>query len=211
MPSLVEIAIVQQLRMATRALHSRIETNPWHSALVAGRATVELYTGLLERMFAFHSAFEISALGHPDWASYGIDWRLRSKRPALERDLQFLGIAPSSIAPACLPLGSASLPHLAGYLYVLEGSTLGGQILLRLIHSQLGFGAAGGATYFASYGSEVGTMWRACLTSLEAIAAAGPDAAGKIVAGAIEAFEQLQLLLDQPPDVTKLAASLKIQ
>jgi heme oxygenase len=48
-----------------------------------------------------------------------------------------------------------------GCLYVLEGSTLGGQVILRHVGSSLGLDASRGASFFASYGRRVGSMWRA--------------------------------------------------
>jgi heme oxygenase len=45
-------------------------------------------------------------------------------------------------------------------LYVLEGSTLGGQILTRQIHDQLGFTPEYGCQFFSRYGPRVYEMWK---------------------------------------------------
>jgi heme oxygenase len=58
---------------------------------------------------------------------------------------------------------------------VLEGSTLGGQIIAREIASQLGYTAENGCSFFASHGAEVGTMWNQFRKAIESYSTAHPD------------------------------------
>jgi heme oxygenase len=53
-------------------------------------------------------------------------------------------------------------------MYVLEGATLGGQILLPHVRPLLE-GNGGGARFFASYGDRVGAMWLAFHDRLETL------------------------------------------
>ena len=48
-----------------------------------------------------------------------------------------------------------------GCLYVLEGATLGGQIISRQLEERLAIDAGHGGRFFASYGAAVGEMWQA--------------------------------------------------
>jgi heme oxygenase len=47
-----------------------------------------------------------------------------------------------------------------GILYVLEGATLGGQILRREISARLGLEADNGAAFLDVYGAATGRRWR---------------------------------------------------
>ncbi|MDT8295496.1 hypothetical protein RQ744_16070, partial [Roseomonas mucosa] len=47
-----------------------------------------------------------------------------------------------------------------GALYVLEGSALGGQVILRRAEAALGLGPERGASFHASLGRPVGEGWR---------------------------------------------------
>jgi heme oxygenase len=84
-----------------------------------------------------------------------INFKARHKVGLLQRDLTHLGLSESEIEqlPLCMDLPHVeSLAEALGCLYVLEGSTLGGQIISRhlqeLPHS-----------FFTSYGSQVGKLW----------------------------------------------------
>ncbi len=62
-----------------------------------------------------------------------------------------------------------SLPDLAqalGCLYVLEGATLGGQVLSRRSAEPFGFTRAHGCAFFHRYGDQVGPLWQACCSVL---------------------------------------------
>lgn len=53
-----------------------------------------------------------------------------------------------------------------GALYVIEGSTLGGQILLKRFKETLGVSESEGGKFFSGYGPETGVMWRRFLSVL---------------------------------------------
>ena len=117
----------------------------------------------------------------------------RAKTEWLKNDLAQLGLAASEISalPRC-----ADLPELAdvsvavGSLYVLEGSTLGGQIISRHLREKLAIYPDTGGQYFNSYGSNTGKMWRGILDAL--LSFSSPDSDDRIVEGARETFRTLQ-------------------
>jgi heme oxygenase len=62
--------------------------------------------------------------------------------------------------PQCADLPAiATLPSGVGCLYVLEGSTLGGQIISRRIASCLQVREESGGAFFCAYGDAVGQRW----------------------------------------------------
>jgi heme oxygenase len=97
------------------------------------------------------------------WHTVGIDLRQRRRAHRLHVDLRALGVSDAAIAgfPRC-----RRLPYLAnrydglGCLYVLEGSTLGGQLIARELSRRFGIEQYSGSSFFHSYDSNVGEAWK---------------------------------------------------
>ena len=179
--------ILRRLKQETRADHDRIERA---LDLVQLCRSVEAYRRLLERYLGFYAPVE-AALGRLEALdSLGVDLERRRKAGLLERDLAALGLSERDLValPRCMDLPDLTSPTRAlGCLYVLEGATLGGQIIARQLLPALGLSAAAGGSFFSSYGASVGPMWRAFGERLVACATT-PEAEAEIVAGARQAF-----------------------
>ena len=88
-------------------------------------------------------------------------------------DLKALGATPDFLAraPLCRELPDvASSARLFGCLYVIEGATLGGQVITRHLHTHLGLTPACGASFFSGYGAQTGSRWKAVGALLNAYA-----------------------------------------
>ena len=85
-----------------------------------------------------------------------------------------------------------SVAEAFGCLYVLEGATLGGQVISRHLARELSLSPANGAAFFNGYGPETGPRWTAFLALLEAHAGQ-PEQQASVV----EAARQTFLLLEQ--------------
>jgi heme oxygenase (biliverdin-IX-beta and delta-forming) len=163
---------MQRLREETRAAHDAIESD-----LEAARAYASLdrYRVLVTRFFGFYAAWEpqvASALADEDF------FAPRRKLHLLERDLACLGYDADAVRalPRCRDLPPLpGLPEALGSLYVLEGSTLGGQVIAHRLERSLGLADGRGYAFFRSYGREVAAMWRAFGERLALL----PDAAGE--------------------------------
>jgi heme oxygenase len=180
--------ILTRLKQSTEHAHQAIEARV---DLLSRLQSVAGYRRLLERFWGFYAPLEPRVASGPDWASYGVDIQQRMKAPALARDLQALGLPPEAVAalPLCQALPAPdSFPHRLGCLYVLEGATLGGQIIAREARGRLGLTPEHGCSFFASYGEQVGSMWRA-FRALLLQAAVGEVAEAALVRGAHETFE----------------------
>jgi heme oxygenase len=107
--------------------------------------------------------------------------------------LKALGLTESEISsvPLCADAHSlmADEARVLGSFYVLEGSTLGGQLITRHL-SSADWLPAQGLRYFNPYGSRTGEMWRSFRRWLES--QAQHHAANDIVAGARATFVVLQ-------------------
>lgn len=122
-----------------------------------------IYRETLVAFLGFYEPVEDELTSISGWQTVGLDPTRRLRANLLRTDLRALGL-PESIFPS-LPR-CEDLPELdncfdgLGCLYVLEGSTLGGQLIARELHRRLGIDQQSGAAFFHSYGADVGSMWK---------------------------------------------------
>jgi len=148
------------------------------------------FAEVLERFLGFHIVWERAIRRHPAIRSFH---EPRSRLPHLRRDLAALGRtnAEQAALPACAAADAlAESPAAAvGSLYVMEGSTLGGQVIGRAL-TGASWAPPGGLAYFNPYAGRTGEMWRAFGDWAEAIV---PEPEREhAVAGARRTFAVLQ-------------------
>lgn len=202
--SLGPASVLQRLREETREEHEAVERDldwEWH---VAERGR---YRALLARFHGFHAALEPRIAAALEEAAF---FDPRRRLDDLVADLVALGLTPQRIAglPLCRGAPNLSGPSEAlGALYVLEGSTLGGQIIARRVARDLGLAPHTGCAYYAAHGRETGTMWRDTRARLAAQAESGPAAADAMVSSARATFAALRAWLREDRALADAAAS----
>jgi heme oxygenase len=181
------ITLLQRLRQETQVIHARVEARV---ALPDRVGSAAGYRALLEAFYGLYSPCESAVEAFaPQLVPWLPDVLLRLRKSALERDLQVLG----NISPQTLPLASVSplqtVAQAFGCLYVLEGSTLGGQVISRHIGATLGFSPGNGCSFFSGDGADTGRMWTLFRKAVEGYSAAHPNDDDEIVLSAIHTFE----------------------
>ncbi len=145
---------LERLRRETFKAHERVEGAV---PLMAATLTRVEYVRCLERLYGVVAAWEeAAAVAAPEWLRAML--AARRRRQLLERDLAWFGVTAEAARP-----GLAAMPDEASFLgamYVMEGSTLGGQLIARHVGSVLGLSAGEGNAFFLGHGSETGAMWR---------------------------------------------------
>jgi heme oxygenase len=124
------------------------------------------YCALLRCLWRLHEGYE-RCLAVQDWAGTGIDFENRRRAGALLADLAALGAPVVDVEPARVRL--AGVAEALGCLYVLEGSTLGGQIVLRRARAALDVTPDRGGSFFHGHGARTGSMWKALLCAINGI------------------------------------------
>ncbi|QXH58324.1 biliverdin-producing heme oxygenase [Pseudomonas maumuensis] len=164
------------LREGTRACHQGLEARlPFFSAGFDRAA----YARLLAAYHGFHAPLD-TLLAEYQTAE-------RNKTPALSRDLGALAIDAQAL-PVCHALPRIDDEASAlGVMYVLEGSTLGGQVLKRAMAERLGIDTDSGGAFLDIYGAQTGARWRSFLQRLAA-ADPQPAAQARTVAAAVATF-----------------------
>jgi heme oxygenase (biliverdin-IX-beta and delta-forming) len=154
------------LKDATSTRHAALERR---LPLLDANLSHTTYCHFVQRLFGFYDPLETRLLALPWWEVMGIDYVQRRKTPRLRHDLQTLGDTEASIAalPRCADLPPLTNPaQLWGCLYVIEGATLGGQIIIKNLNLNLGLTAASGASFFDGYGAQTGSRWKAFCASV---------------------------------------------
>jgi heme oxygenase len=175
------------LRAATRAHHARIDRLVDLRQLRDGQR----YGRVLQGLAGFLPPWE-AAVGSALPAGWHTWLRLRSRRPFLQQDLRALGLA-ASAPPATLPL----LPTAAaawGAVYVMEGASLGGQVITRSL-AAAGIGPERGAAYFHGWGAATGPMWQEVRSLLDR-QLADSDSVAQACGAACATFDALALHLE---------------
>ena len=125
------------------------------------------------------------------------DMLRRIKLPLLSADLRALGVGSGALEqlPVCRDLPACDgLAAALGCLYVLEGSSLGGQVISRHFNHSLNLDVHNGIAFFTGYGAATGPMWQAFGVRLMT---AGADEAA-LVHSACETFLSLERWLCPP-------------
>jgi heme oxygenase len=150
--------ILAKLKEATREQHEGLENTV---NVMDQMFSLDNYKTLLSKFYRFYSAIE-PEIDKLDLTATGYNFDERRKLPKLEADLKNLGVFDQA---SKLPKwdGVPILDNEArafGSLYVMEGATLGGQIINRHLKEHLGISPENGGAFFNGYGAETGPKWK---------------------------------------------------
>lgn len=154
--------VLQMLRSATAAQHKALEAR---LPLTHPDLDLSTYRRIIQAYYGFHAPLQLLI---EDFAGAHADPE-RHKMPALLKDLHALGLNDAQIQalPLCRDLPLLESPaDLFGIMYVMEGATLGGQVLRRIIAQRLGIDADTGGEFLDVYGRDTGRLWKAFLQRL---------------------------------------------
>ncbi len=176
-----------ELRHATAAVHERLHHVPVFAALAAGRLDRGAYINLLGRLYGFHDPLEAAVAQAGPPGLQPAQWR---RTHLLRSDLAALG--QSDAAVEALPRHTApgrgwSPAYAMGCLYVIEGSTLGGQQLARQLGHVLPANDTAGRAFLLAGNDQNHVGWRDFCAALDACGA-DPAPRAEMIAGAMEAF-----------------------
>lgn len=187
MPQSLVLAVTsraQTLRRLTRDTHARLDQAIMAQGIFQDRSR---FARFLRVQHHFHA--DIAPLyAREDLNAQLPDLAQRARLARIIADLHALGSEVPSPAtpPASLRF---TLPTALGWLYVAEGSSLGGAVILKLA-SSLGLSAQFGASHLAPATAGVASHWRDFTTALDAIELSAEEEAD-VIAGARAAFTQV--------------------
>jgi len=157
--------IRRHLRQSTHAAHIALNHHPVLSGIIHAGYPIARYQALLAAYLPLYigleKAIEQFISQHPST----FDYAPRRKRDLLASDLQFFGYSATPLTLPVPPIESQA--ELIGVLYVIEGSTLGGDFIARLITQNMSIDAGRGGEFFNVYGAKTEERWQEFCTFIE--------------------------------------------
>lgn len=149
--------ILQQLRLASQPAHRAIEQQPWLRALLRPTLDMATYCKVLHCFRLFYKVADAHLACSPLPAF--TDYRYEPRAPYLIADCQALS---DFYWPPFEPLpelhSAGDLETLIGRLYVIEGSSQGGQIIQPRVKRTLHMEGTDGLEFF-TYFTQAGNQW----------------------------------------------------
>lgn len=188
-------AFLQRLKEETDTAHTLLEDNELSKRIVSADVTVAEYATYLSRMLPLHQAIEEQLF--PQLKNIFQDIDERKKADLIRKDLEQL--PPTSVRSKAFTADLSftnSLPGALGMMYVMEGSALGGKVILKQLQKTLPEEVFKNAThYFSVYGDQIGKMWMRFLNNFsDAVIANKME--DEVINGAKNSFEQIRLWFD---------------
>lgn len=180
------------LKTSTQEAHHSIEQKVQLTLLINDKST---YLKLLKAFYGYYKNLEASFFPFEQELQnqFNINLKERLKINHLISDLKYFGTTAAEIASlkTCqkIPLVN-SLYDLMGVLYVLEGSTMGGQIITRILQkNHLTDKEFNGGHFFRSYEENTMQMWADFKGTLDKMP---PHKNQEILARAEETFSTME-------------------
>jgi heme oxygenase len=174
--------------------------------------TLDRYIACLQQLHGIVYAWEVvaqegaAALTAAPWLQALLAGRRREAM--LRRDLSFLASPVASpISPNAFPLLPPlnDVPSLLGAMYVMEGSTLGGQLIARHVERVLPLSGGDGSEFFRGHRDQTATMWK---EFCEVLRIRIPESETPIVIDvAKKMFAAFGGWMDQNPKLTRVAVN----
>ncbi|MBF2054595.1 MAG: biliverdin-producing heme oxygenase [Candidatus Sericytochromatia bacterium] len=149
------------LKAATAHKHDALEAIAHSKQIMDKTLTLPSFQQLMVNQYRLHyllePALRLTLDQHAPELAYG---QLRCKLDVLEQDLRDLGL-PAAVLLDDLPLVHeiSDLPSALGTAYVLEGSSLGGNVIRRALLQQPDIAAQCRFYYYGFYGEDLRQRW----------------------------------------------------
>jgi len=176
-----------QLRAQTAPLHREVEIKLGLPGAISNR---DEYLVWLTRFFGLYEPLESSLADFSYWNDLGLELRARNHCSCLVADLAALSANLHDLPRA----GRGVLPelpnfaHALGALYVLEGATLGGRVILRDLEARMRTAIFGATRFFGGRGDAVQPMWTTFRSAVDGFGQERPELRGDVVSGAERTF-----------------------
>lgn len=200
-------SLMGRLRKETKENHKQMEALPFFNALVAGTLPVESYVGQLKTMAIVHSVLEREMETSRHTAVLKVNNQHLAKLPLLNQDVQYfahrnLSDFETATHKALQLSQRIKLEHalnplsLLGYLYVMEGSTLGNAGHRFDVAKTFSLRNDEGLAYYSSYKERLAENWKQFAAAMDENVTDTGDQ-DRVIAAARDAFDGLKEIYQQ--------------
>lgn len=176
-----------KLRTQTQKYHKQTEKALKSDRIMSPDFSLEEYKELIYILTAFHFIYE-NEVHQKSAGLLQIDFSKRKKVPLLMKDAHLLGLTFEflPVKPKAISKFDA-----IGWSYVMEGATLGGQMIVRSLMNNDHISTPDSLNYYRGYEDKTGYYWKEFKNALDSLLLPQEDHIFKITAGAKKAFEEL--------------------
>lgn len=152
--------ILAKIREKTLNFHD--DFTSWAANILNGTISLEQYKFVLKTFYGFYYPLEEKIYSLEDVNNLELSLEKRRKTRLLVKDMKALGITETEIdsIPLCEKLPTLnSAAQALGCMYVVEGATLGGQIIAKKLYEIFDIKQDNGCAFFNSYNEELRPLW----------------------------------------------------
>ena len=153
--------ILTKIREKTLNFHD--DFTSWAANILNGTISLEQYKFVLKTFYGFYYPLEEKIYSLEEINDLELSLERRRKTKLLVKDMKVLGITQDEIDSIKM---CSSLPDLnntakvLGCMYVIEGATLGGQIIAKKLNETLNLEQDNGCAFFNSYNEDLRPLWK---------------------------------------------------
>jgi len=182
---------IEKLRSETKSIHQALE-----KVLIPGikqANSPEAYAGILKTFYGYFKGMEpildaqLSDKLVPAYSK-------RRKSNVILEDLKSMNMSGELAVANDLPEIS-TVPQALGALYVLEGSTLGGRVITKMLMQNLNLTDTKHLQFFSGYGDQTEMMWGSFLETLNN--ASNDQTEDEIIQAAAETFSKFKTWIER--------------
>jgi heme oxygenase len=155
----------ERLREETDAIHQSLHRNPGLHQLIGGQSSIDLYQNVLKVFHQYYRALEgsfdfVAPELRFSYEAQPLQWLAKDfSAHKFANQSSALHAFPEDMVPKCLEA-------YIGYLYVKQGSTLGGQAISKQLKKYLGLEPGETQFFFYGFGNQTGVYWKEFLQYL---------------------------------------------
>jgi heme oxygenase len=152
----------ETLKQATKHNHDELEQLMFVHEIMSGSLSVQQYKQILTTNYLVHKAVEQKLVnGVSADLAENLDLEHRNKLAALEADMLEMDLPLTDDHTNLPPIDFESEAAILGALYVLEGATLGGSVIVKRLKTNPAFASLNpGFHYYQVYGENLIPNWK---------------------------------------------------
>ncbi|MBC7473069.1 MAG: biliverdin-producing heme oxygenase [Candidatus Sericytochromatia bacterium] len=153
--------ILTSIKESTREFHQEIEELAYSNKITDNSLSLEEYKRILVVNYIFNKNLENKILENNDIKLIEeLDFYSRLKSSLIEEDLRNVGIDPKEVFKAIDLSHISDLYSSLGYLYLSEGSTLGGNVICKKLKENENLKNIDKFNFYGCYGDNIGPKWK---------------------------------------------------
>lgn len=174
-------------------MHQKLEESSLSQKLMSTDVSIDNYMAYMQKMKPVIRFSETNIF--PKIEEIIPDVHDRQKFHLIQKDLDFFAKDETETTQPYKPFSQASVPFMLGYMYVIEGSTLGGRVILKHLAPRLKINEDNGGKFFAGYKEDTSAKWKSFLQYFSNYAVTN-NCENEIISGANYAFETIYFHLE---------------